>query len=511
MLLEALRKDSIASFEEVGKTFFTPTGFTVIDALSGSLEVDEDFDPTIISGMPNKFYQSTGHSNSGKTALTIQMVASCVDWWNSRYSNHGSDLVFFDAEDNLTVERFQDLSGWDSAYLQEHFSLQKTVDLKEIYDYIMRLIDYKQKNKDKYYVTLSIRDINGDFIKTWITTYIVVDSIAMIKSGVGLSSLDRTKDGELKQVDQIVGNMDAMREAREIVGFITKIKPMLNKYGISLVMINHIVQSPQINMFDIPKRILPLLKPGEKLRGGSELVYQSYAISFLKGKEKLDEKNPIYGDDIKGFINEFAFIKSKSHGENIFFRFVFNPRKGFLPELSDFEFLNSNNYGISGNPGGLYLTILPEIKFTRKTLYEKCHEFPLLARAIQFTTKLKMIYNIVLDQEPPSIQEIAELSYQERATLIWELTNRYPGYGTESLDEELTKIIDQGKILLNIQKDYSASIFTPLMLLFMKPSQEGENPMCPYGFSYYPKEITDSESFFTIKDDNTEYLLPLKD
>ncbi len=121
-----------------------------------------------------------------------------------------------------------------------------------------------------------------------------------------------------------------------------------------------------------------------------------------------------------------------------------------------------------------------------------------------------MIYKIVLYQETPSIQEIAELSYQERATLIWELTNRYPGYGTESLDEELEKIINQGKILLNIQKDYSASIFTPLMLLFMKPSQEGENSMCPYGFSYYPKEITDLESFFTIKDDNTEYLLPLK-
>jgi RecA/RadA recombinase len=508
MLLELLRKDNVAGYEENGKTFSTPTGFTAIDILGGTLEFDENYEPYIVDGIPNKFAQQTGHSGSGKTTLVLQMLASCVDWWNSRYPNiEPSDLIFFDAEDNTTIHRFQELSGWDSGYLTKHFSLQKTVDLKEIYDCIMRIVDFKQKNKDKLYMTLPIRDIDGNLVKSWASTYIVIDSIAAVKSKVGLSSLDRNKEGELKQVEQIVGNIDAMQEAREMVGFITKIKPMLNQYGIALITINHIVQSPQMGMFDFPKRILMSLKPGEKLRGGTELVYQSYAISFVKGKEKLDEKNPVYGD-IFGSVNEFAYIKSKNHGENVFFRFVFNPRKGYLPELSDFEYLYSNSFGLGGSPASMYLTIIPELKFTRKNLYHKCHENPLLARALQFTAKLRMLYTIVLDQEVPDITKFAELPYPQRISLIWNLTDRYPGYGAESLDEEFSNMLVIGNSLNNIQKDYSSSVLTHLMMEFMTPRQPGEVPMVPYGNGYFHKSLLDPTSFMTIKDGENEYLLP---
>jgi len=506
MLLEMMRTNS-SDYEELGKTFNNPTGFTIVDILSGgSLELDTDFEPFFNCGLPNKFHQMVGPSSSGKTTFMIQLMASSATWWNNRYPEvQGSDFIIYDSEDNTTLTRFQELTNWDSTYLHNHLSLRKTVDINDIFNQIRKFADYKKNNKNKYYVTTDVRDINGDFVKTWIPTFILIDSVAALKAKTDLESLDRDKEGQLKEVEQISGNMDAMHMAREITNFVTKIKPLLNQYGIVLFLINHIVQSPSINPYDIPKRLLLNLKPGERLLGGNESIYQSFAIGLIRSKEKLDDKNPAYGNDLHGSINEFTYIKSKNHGEGIVFRMVFSPRYGFLPELSDFETLQSHNYGLGGSPIGLFLKILPEIKFTRKTLFESCHKYPILARALQFTAKLLLIYKITLDTDPIDIDSLASLPYEKRVTLIWSYTSRYPGYGNESLNEELENIIMQGRVLMNMQKDYSSSVINNIILSMLIPQQEGEVPMSPFGYYYYPKELMMQDPIFTINDAGTTF------
>lgn len=485
MLLNILRKNGVLSFGDNSKIFSTPTGFTVIDALGATLELDVNGNLYLNGGLANKFYMKTGQSGTGKTTLAIQTCAYGVEWWNSKYPDkEPSDFIIFDAEDNLTINRISDLTNWDAEYIDKHLSLRKDVDIKEIYNTIMKLVDIKSKNKDNYYLETGILDIDGRPLKSWVPTYILIDSLAAIKSRVGLDSVERDRNGDIKNMN-ISENIDAMREAKDNIDFIFKIKPLCNDYGIYLGIINHIVDEQKMSMFDVSTRYLTTLRAGEKLRGGKELIYQAYGIDRVGLKEKLGAKNPIYGEDFDGMINEFIYIKSKNHGEGIPYRFVMSKREGYKPELSDFEFLFSNNYGINGAGVSMSMMILPEIKFSRKTLLEKCHMYPELARAIQFTAKILIINLLLLDKDSgPDLSFLTNLGYEQRISYIFSFTNPYPGYKHEIYNKELLEALARKDFYIrksNSSVELNNSYFNDIFMCFLNSDEEGIPSFIPPG------------------------------
>ncbi len=478
MLLDVLKNNGVISSTDNSKNMSTPTGFTAIDMLGASLETDLFGRPYINGGVSTRFYMKTGQSGQGKTTLAIQTCAYGVEWWNKRYKQEPADFIMFDSEDNTTIDRISELTHWTPDYINRHFTIRKDINLKDMYNFLLKLIDIKQKNKDLYYVETPILNIDGKPLKAWAPTYILIDSIAAVKSGVGLESVERDKSGEIKETE-ISGNIDAMREAKLNTDFIMKMKPMCNQVGIYLGLINHITQEQKMSMFDIPKRYLVALKPGEKLRGGFELIYQAYGIDRLTMKEKLDERNPIYGDDINGFIAEFMYIKSKNQGEAIPYRMVIDKNTGYRPELSDFEYLYSVGFGIGGAGASMYMLILPEVKFSRKTLYQKCKEYPELARAIEFTAKYYIINNLILKiHENIDFTIFTHLSLPERLKWIYQYSFTYSGYDEFAISDEHEEALALAKYNPNnnFKVDRSNSYIDKLAMMLLTPDEDGCGP-----------------------------------
>ncbi|MGL4949608.1 MAG: hypothetical protein ACRC5M_04440 [Anaeroplasmataceae bacterium] len=476
MLLESLRNNGVISVVDNSKTMSAPCGFTAVDLLGGTLETDTDGKPYVNRGVTSKFYMKAGQSGLGKSTLAIQSCCYGVDWWNKKYSHQPSDFIMFDAEDNTTIDRIMDLSGWSYEYVNNHFTMRKDVNLTDIYNFILKLVDIKRKNKDKYLVDSDVINIDGRPVQVWATTYVLIDSIAAVKSGVGIEGIDRDKSGEIKEA-AISGNIDAMREAKLNTDFIMKIKPLCNQYGIYLALINHITAEQKMSMFDIPKRYLVALKPGEKLRGGSELIYQAYGIDRLTMKEKLDDRNPIYGDNVRGFIAEYSYIKSKNHGEGVPYRMVLDKRTGYKPELSDFEYLYSVNYGFGGSAVAMFMDVLPEVKFSRKTLLDKCRAHPELARAIEFTAKYYIINSLIMGNiENPDIYIISSLSLEDRLKYIYQYTSGYSGYGNNISEElEMALLKAKGDPNNDFKTDLSNS-YLDAMALFLMTADEDCGP-----------------------------------
>ena len=501
MLIESLRQSGILDPNENSKVISTPTGFTAIDLLGATIERNEDFMPILNQGVCNKFYMNTGESGTGKSTLQIQSKCYGVDYWNSLYpETEPSDLIIIDSEDFTTSNRVIQLSGWDSDYLNRHLSLRKDTDIKDIYNLILKIADAKAKNKKNYYVETDIIDITGEKVKTWIPTFILIDSLAAIKAGIGLENVNRDKAGEIKQMD-ISQNIDAMRDAKDNTGFIMKVKPLCNAYGINLSIINHITKDNTMSMFDVPKRYLITLKPGERLRGGYELIYQAYGIDRISLKEKLTaNRNPVYGENVEGGIMEYVYLKSKNKGEGIPYRMVMDKNSGYRPELSDFEHLYANNYGFKGSGIGISLDILPEIKFSRSTLLEKCHKNPELARALQFTAKMHIINTLLLGKsEGPSLNFMEDLSYDERIAYIFSFTNRYPGYGHYPISEEVKIALEHGRTLIPNEISSMNSSYMDEMMMYMISSQSELNP------SFIPPVSNKSFQFPT--DDPNDFTL----
>ena len=195
-------------------------------------------------------------------------------------------------------------------------------------------------------------------------------------------------------------------------------------------------------MFQRPERQHPNLPSGYKLQGGNELVFQSFGLIQLSYKEKLDERNPVYGDNINGFIALIKFVKNKSTVSGIPFRVVFDKRLGYIPELSDWEYLFTTKYGFSGSPVSYKLDILPEVNFSRKSLFDKCKNNLLLSRALNFTARYKMISDIHLPDM--SIRPLSKLcdnmSFNERIALINCFSSNYPFSKIEYNIEDIQSI-----------------------------------------------------------------------
>jgi RecA/RadA recombinase len=497
LLINSLKEKGVIAQPDSYIKYSSPTGFTIIDTLGGEIGFNKDGMPVLNWGLTNKNYLWAGESSTGKTTLCLQLMAGSVKLWNDTYPDkNASDLIMIDAEDNLELSNVIRITGWSHKYLEEHFMLEKMNDITKIYNLITNIANMKEKNKSKYMVDTDIIDIDGKPVKSWIMTYILIDSVAALKSDTGLENIEKDKTGEIKYMDQISGNIDNMREAARNTNFILKIKPLLNKHGICLIMINHFVQETQMSMFDVLKRYLPSLRPGQKIKGGKELIFQAYAIGNLEAKEKLNEKNPIYGEDVYGGIVNFAFVKSKTSEEGIYHRLVFDAKRGYRPDLSDFEYLYNKDYGLEGSHIRMHLSILPEITFTRKTLSDLIDANPLLARAIQFQARLKMIYDMIYRIDAPDIQLLGKLPYCIRVALIISYTLPYPG--RKELDFDLDIILEYGKGLTFINTTgfrFNSLILAPLQIELLNEDVDGL------------KFVSDTTDIRTPYDDPVDFII----
>lgn len=434
--------------------FGMPTGCTPYDVATANSEKDEFGGKEVMnSGLFPRIYTAAGMSGGGKSTLTIQFICNAVDLWNRYTGVHGSSVfLFFDIEGHTTDKRIRDLSGWDEKTMMRSCRLyQGEVSLLDIYNEIRKVVQIKKDNPQLKQAT-PIVSIDNKLKMQYPTTYILIDSLAMVNVQTSEETFKKDMKGELKEEKSIVENIDAMRKAKEISNFLKKVKPLCIKYDISLMTINHITTVPAMSKFEVPPKSLPLLKNGEKLLGGDQVIYQSTGIIGIKYDKKLvDGDSMIYGDNVHGVINKLVLYKNKNGAEGVPYPIVFDGKTGYRFELSDFEYLYRVKYGITGT-ASYSMDILPEFKFSRKQLLELCLEHPIVARAIQFTSKLHHTYTSIYRDDPLDIKNIAErLPLEERLNAIMELTTDYnPFYRNYIMQERLKRDLNlagDGKIL----------------------------------------------------------------
>lgn len=402
-----------------------PTKFTAYNVYSGNLVKSIHGYPILNGGIFPRLCNVIGQSATGKTAVAIGLLTSAVDYIWNRYGPGYANLDFFDVEDHTDENRFCNVAGWtryDWSMKCRHF--RGDLSLIDLFNHILKIVDTKTKYKKDFMIPSGIMDVDGSEVQFMAPTYILVDSVAQVNVNGVEEILQHDKSGEVKNVQQLASNMGGAQDAKAWTIFVKMVKPWLDKGNIGLYFINHKGKDIQANMFDVPVRRLPFLLPGEKLKGGEEFIFQSYQIFDLKSGEKFNAKNPVYGPMVDGFAARCSFVKNKNNVEGAQFPMVFDQFKGYLPEISDFEYLYQNKYGFEGAVK-MKLEVLPELEFSRRQLYEMVQEYPQLGRAIQFTTRFhassKMLNNIPM---PTSLKSFGEnLPLEQRLSIIYGFTN----------------------------------------------------------------------------------------
>jgi len=403
-----------------------PTKFSTYNLYSGRSVMGVHGYPVLNGGMFPRISNIIGESATGKSSILVQLTTGAVDYIVEKFGLGYAELIYFDNERNMDAYRFCDLAKWGPADFQMkcHFS-QKDLTIVELADFIIKRAENKVKYAKDYMIPTGMRDLNGREVMFYAPTYICVDSIASVNPEGVEDLVEKDKAGEIKEITSLGTNMDAAREANAWTIFTRKMKPWLDKGNIGLYFINHKTKEIKTSMYEQQTRYLPFLKVGEKIKGGKELIFQSYNIFSLASSDKLNERNPIYGPDITGFIANGSFVKNKVNVEGIQFPMVFDQSRGYMPDLSDFEYLYQKKFGFDGSVK-MRMDILPEVEFSRRTLHDTIQEYPQLARAIQFTTRYYGTNTMFYKAKPLSLKSVGEnVPLERRLSMIYNFTHQY--------------------------------------------------------------------------------------
>ncbi len=406
-----------------------PTKYTIYNVYCGAPVLGINNMPVINGGVFPRLENNIGESGTGKTSFTIGAIASAIDYVRNRFGPGYSELFYFDPENNTPPNRFMALANWSPAdFMTKCNYSNKPITLLDLANLIIKIYNIKTTCRKDYILPSGLRDVDGREILFLAPTYIVVDSVAQVNpNGVDdLVQLD--KSGEVKENTSLGSNMEGALDAKAWTIFVRKMKPYIDAANIGLHCINHKTKEMKVGMFDKETRYLPFLGMGEKLKGGKEFIYQSFKIMDIVPGEKLnmDRGNPVYGPEINGFKSYASFVKNKYNIEGVRFPMIFDMKKGYLPELSDMEYLFEKKFGFSGS-NKIALDVLPEVQFTRRTLLETIEQFPQVARALAFTAKYHATQDMFYGNKMPMplTDWGLNLPLEQRLAMIYSFTDSY--------------------------------------------------------------------------------------
>lgn len=351
-LIDDLRaNDKKGLFKSTDAFVNYPTGFLPLDYANGFVldvynEKTKKIEKRPIIGlMGGKFTYILGWSGTGKSTLAAQIAANILRPFKDGILN------YVDAEHTAIKQRLLDLSGFRQDDDRLILNTENT-SIEAVMRIMTELCEKKEAGGNNYKYDIPYFTKNGKAVKAYIPTFIIIDSLYAFCSEKFFDESDVLDKGT-----------GAMREARQVAEFLDKSLPLMDKYNINVLLLNHLKPKGKLDPYASPAPQLIMLKPDETVPKGYAPFYLAQNALRLNAI-----KSNFYTKESEGFSGmkvtcQIAKTKTTFIGATL--DLSFNERFGFDPVYTLYEFA-SNSGIIQGRNPYLYFVGFDSIKFNRK-------------------------------------------------------------------------------------------------------------------------------------------------
>ena len=359
------------------------TGFLAFDFLNGQvihvMAPDRQYKYYSVGIVDGSMNMLIGRSGCGKTSFAMQIGTNICGMYRT------STMFHDDIEGGMTEARKAILSGWTQEQLQYKYICRNTgITAENFYERIKLISDLKLNDRASYLYDTGLYDSFGQKIFKLEPTVYLLDSLSLM--------MPETYTEE----DEISGQMSTTATARMNASVFRRVVPLLKSANIILLVINHINQKVEINMFKKTRLQVGFLKEGETLPGGNMPIYLSNNIIRFDDSN-IKEKD---GLGIDGYLVDLTLVKSRQNKAGKSVTLVFNQSTGYDPDLSLLLLLKENKL-INGAGAYLYIGDRADYKFSQKEFKKKLmtdDEFKKIVIAASIPILQQLVYDV--QQEP---------------------------------------------------------------------------------------------------------------
>ena len=359
--------------------------------LNGGLHVT-----TGIAGLPNTF----------KSTFMMTLTARAMD--RLLQNNCPTQTTTYDDETTLERPRVQALIDTTVA-LSQYDPLKSgmwVITTKNEHDgtewWKLTKLGMKQKLKNARRLMVPTPFVlpDGKVFEVIIPTFCHLDSITAFRGRDTEELDDKTDLGDSKGL--MIYMKAGLAKAR-LLNIISSLAERANVYFFASAHVGE--QAAEIsggNPYAQPDKKIPTMKGNQRYKGVTDNFFSLLAGIWQTHRVKplYVEKKPMYPKDSTDdrdldtdlqLVN-IQLMRSKSSGDGIMIELIISKAEGFLPSLSEFHHIKSNDrYGLPGNDTTYACALYPDVKIRRTTIRQKLAD-PKLCRAVNICSEMLQIY-----------------------------------------------------------------------------------------------------------------------
>lgn len=259
----------------------------------------------------------------------------------------------------------------------------------------------KKAKMKQAWLTTPLLNPDGTFIKSLAPTFEEWDSWSMTTFGAieeKVAKLD---------VDDSKNNMIFANDGMYKTRILMQMPGENGRTGFYSMMTAHIGKKMNMDMNAPPEKIMAYLQADSVIKNATEKFTYVPNNMWLCHSQKphLDDNGiPVYGRGQMGekFEKDMVEVtiinlRGKFGQSGAPFKALYSQTEGLCPHLTQLHYIRAGNkyYGMDTNTQNMSLTFLPDVKFTRNSIRGKIDENPSLRRALQLTSDLCQMKNVM--------------------------------------------------------------------------------------------------------------------
>ena len=388
-----------------------------------------------------------GRAQTYKSGIAGSLLA------NAMLVHPQADAFIFDSENTISgAERYDDFTPINSPIHERiAFYNSTTTNLSDFYELIKEIAELKLTHAKDYLVETPFIDVTGKPHKTWIPTFVLIDSFSRARSNKGDDQFNKNN------VDDSAMNTFYLYDGGVKSRLMNDLPTRAAKAGIYVIMTAHVGDKMDLDPYAPSPKQLQYMKNNDRMKNvGSNFEFLTTALLQTNKATVLQDSNKhcLYpsASSTDSEINQVdtTLVRCKNNSAGAQIPYVLSQNQGILKDVTNFQTLrNCKNFGmtVKGNNQSFSPILLPEVNITRNNVREIVDNSYRTARAIELTTQLCFIQNFWSTYRMPEyihtpIEKFAEMLTHNEKMSIDRVLESTGVWSTSKQERERLSILD---------------------------------------------------------------------